>query len=185
MSTRSAPVVDEACPRGEAQIQFDELFRTHAAAVFAFARRRTSAEEADEVVSETFLVAWRRLTEVPDEPRAWLLGVARNCLLNRARTDRRQRGVQARLVSIAPTGATTPTPAATPAIDAALLEALAGLPASERDALTLLAWDELTPDEAAEVLGCSRAALYVRLHRARRRLRRVLERTPATEGDLT
>ena len=51
---------------------------------------------------------------------------------------------------------------------------LARLSPGERDAITLVAWEGLTPDEAAVALGCSRAAVYLRLHRARRRLRRDL-----------
>jgi RNA polymerase sigma-70 factor, ECF subfamily len=157
--------------------RLEQLFADHAVAVFAFARRRTSASDADEVVSETFLVAWRRLDDVPEHERAWLLGVARRVLANRTRAETRQLKLQLRLA----------TPVVDSAPDEAMQErvrqALDRLSPSDRDTLTLLAWEGLTPAELAVTLGCSRAAVYVRIHRARQRFAAVLS-TPATdEGD--
>jgi RNA polymerase sigma-70 factor (ECF subfamily) len=71
VTTPAEPSPDEASRRA----RLDALFTSHAAEVFAFARRRASRSEADDVVSETFLVAWRRLDAVPDRPLPWLLGV--------------------------------------------------------------------------------------------------------------
>jgi RNA polymerase sigma-70 factor (ECF subfamily) len=149
------------------ETRLEELFHEHGRAVWAYARRRASASDADEVVSETFLVAWRRLDDIPERPRPWLLGVARRCLANVERGAARQSAVQLRLAS-----QREPSPAESGS--GRVLEALASLTASEREVLTLLAWDELSPAEAAVVLGCSRAAVYLRLHRARRRLAALL-----------
>ena len=65
--------------------RFEALFRDHHPAVRAYARRRVPPEAVDDIVSETFLVVWRRLDDVPEPPLPWLLTVARNV----AGTERR------------------------------------------------------------------------------------------------
>lgn len=149
---------------------FEDLFAAHAGAVFAYARRRTTREAADDVVAETFLVAWRRCTEIPDNARPWLLGVARNVLANQRRADGRRAQLADRLSHL--TAVTAPDAAQLPVGNAAVVAALAQLPPTEREVLELLAWDGLTPSEAAVALDIPRATVYVRLHRARRRLSR-------------
>src|SRR5262249_55372607 len=59
-----------------------------------------------------------------------------------------------------------------------VLTALATLPEADRELLTLVAWHGLKPNEAAQVVGCSTAAYFVRLHRARRRLERAMADPP-------
>ena len=164
--------------------KLEDLFVQHGPTVYGFARRRASTAEAEEVVSDTFLVAWRRLDAVPADPLPWLLNVARNSLANHRRGEGRRQALRQRLSAVEPPAHDdTPTSVAD---DAAMSErvtrALAALPAAERDALTLVVWEELTPDEVATVLGCSRAAVYLRLSRARRRLRRALGDDPDLEG---
>jgi RNA polymerase sigma-70 factor, ECF subfamily len=171
VTSSTEPSPDEASRRAH----LDALFELHAADVFAFARRRASRSEAEDVVSETFLVAWRRLDVVPDHALPWLLGVARKVLANRRRADARQAALQSRLIPGG--GEVAGGPESTHPDTRFVLAALADLPAAERDAVTLLAWEGLTPAEAAIVLGCSRAAFYVRVHRARRRLARRLGTT--------
>jgi hypothetical protein len=58
--------------------RFDALFHEHHPAVQAYARRRVPPEVVDDIVSETFLVVWRRLDDVPEAPLPWLIAVARN-----------------------------------------------------------------------------------------------------------
>ena len=83
----------------------------------------------------------------------------------------RSLGSWASLVECWPTSVVrTVAKSATPTSDHTVLAAVASLSPAERDAITLIAWDGLSADEAAIVLGCSRAAFYVRVHRARRRL---------------
>jgi Sigma-70 region 2 len=65
--------------------RFAQVFDAHFRAVSAYALRRTTPAEAEDVVAETFLVAWRRLDELPEDPKAWLLGVARRILANQRR----------------------------------------------------------------------------------------------------
>ncbi|HEX5617729.1 MAG TPA: RNA polymerase sigma factor [Solirubrobacteraceae bacterium] len=155
---------------------FESVFRAHVGAVHAYALRRSDAATADEVVADTFLVCWRRFDRVPDDVLPWLYAVARRCLANRLRAGRRE---QARLAPAAPAG-TDPTADTYEQRARAreVLAALAGLPAKEREALQLCAWEGLTPAEGARVVGCTAAAFRVRLHRARRRLAATLDATP-------
>jgi DNA-directed RNA polymerase specialized sigma24 family protein len=121
---------------------------------------------ADDIVAETYLVAWRRLHDVPaDDPLPWLLVVARNLWLNQRRGDRRHLAMVRRL----PVPAPVPPPGE-PGELAPIRQALASLRPAEQEVLRLVAWDDLTPEQASTVLGCSPGAFRVRLHRARRRL---------------
>ncbi|WP_233526334.1 RNA polymerase sigma factor [Actinomadura spongiicola] len=138
--------------------------------VWAYAVSRAGRQVADEVVSETFAIAWRRLADIPDPALPWLLGVARNVLRDGHRAEVRHEAFVAEL------GRWTARPAEDIAEDVAerfaVLRAMAALPDGDREILILVAWQGLTPREAARVVGCSPAALRVRLHRARRRLTR-------------
>jgi RNA polymerase sigma-70 factor (ECF subfamily) len=176
--TKSATTTAPGAPATSVRRQqLEALFTEHGRAVFAFARRRATAADADDVVSETFLVAWRRLDDVPSEPLPWLLGVARKCLANVNRREGRQAALYQRLAEttrLSSAGLESPIDRdSSPAV----LDALSHLTVGERDVLTLLAWEGLTPDEAAVALGCSRATVYVRLHRARRRFSAALFQT--------
>lgn len=156
--------------------RFEILFHEHADAVLAYALRRSDPEIAQEVVSETFAVAWRRLGDIPDPALPWLLGVARRVLANSRRSTSRQRALALRL-------AQEPADAAYDSIgevDTRLSAraALALLPPTQREAIELVAWEGLSSAEAAELLACPRGVFAVRLHRARRRLQRHLSDPP-------
>lgn len=164
--------------------RLDELFTAHAGDVYAFAARRTSRSMAEDVVAETFLVAWRRLDSVPEPAKPWLLAVARRVLANQRRSAGRRLALVDRLAAGSPDEQTTV--ADRPSTRPEVLTALAALSPSDRDAITLIAWDGLEAEEAATVLGCTRAAFYVRFHRARKRLAAALEHPrhqPATSND--
>lgn len=157
---------------------FAALYRSLARRVFAYALRHSDDSTAQDVVSETFLIAWRRRAELPDDPLPWLLVVARNTLSNRRRREQHQdrlaRSV-GRLEQVASAGADHDV------IERqVVLAALAELSAFEREALLLVAWDGLTNSAAAQVAGCSVRAFEVRLSRARARLRRGMS-TPTAE----
>jgi RNA polymerase sigma-70 factor (ECF subfamily) len=149
--------------------------------VLAYAYRRTGPEDAEEVVAETFLIAWRRTGDLPADPVPWLLRTARNVIANRYRADRRGGELRARLGSQRP--AAVADPAERAAGDDAVRATMAALPEREREALALHVWDGLSNEQAAVVLGCSRTTFAVRLHRARTRLRKQLTVpvTPSTE----
>ncbi len=152
------------------EARFRRVCEAHTAAVLAYALRRTSRDDAADVVAETFLVAWRRLDDV-DEPTAlpWLYAVARNVLLSQQRAARRQQAIAERVA------AGLPEPGETPSGSPRVLDALAALSEGEREVLMLAAWEELSSREAARVLGCSATAYRIRLHRARKRLRERLD----------
>ena len=161
--------------RSERQRAFEELFATHYWAVRGYVLRRCRASVADDVLADTFLVAWRRFDSVPDDPLPWLLGVARRLLANQRRHERRRFRLDSRLRSANLVTDSAPEPPV--AIGADLAEALARLSEREREALLLVAWEGLEPNRAARVAGCSAAAFRVRLHRARRRLAAALSET--------
>src|ERR1039458_5760986 len=147
---------------------FERLFAAHYWAVRSYVLRRAPSAAVEDVVAETFLVAWRRPDAVRDDPLPWLFGVARRVLANQPRADRRRGALTARLQSLAgrPTLGWEP-PAE---MSAGLAAAMAELSAREREALLLVAWEGLDPGRAARAAGCSPAAFRVRLHRARRRV---------------
>ena len=154
----------------EREARFRRICDEHTAAVLAYALRRTSREDAADVVAETFLVAWRRLDDVDEQTAlAWLYAVARRVLLSQQRSTRRQQAIAERVAAGLPEA--TETPLGPPRI----LAALAALSESEREVLMLTAWEELSSGEAARVLGCSATAYRIRLHRARKRLRERLD----------
>ncbi|MEW9553529.1 RNA polymerase sigma factor [Nonomuraea sp. NPDC050783] len=146
--------------------------------VWAYVVSRAGRQVADEVVSETFAIAWRRLGDVPEPALPWLLGVARNVLRDNVRAEARRQALAAELRSWTEAG-----PAGDPAGDTAdqvaerlgVLRALAALGEDDREALLLVAWQGLSPKEAARVVGCSSAAFRVRLHRARKRLKEAMD----------
>ncbi|MEV6306357.1 sigma-70 family RNA polymerase sigma factor [Actinoplanes sp. NPDC051861] len=146
------------------------LWTEHAPRVLAYASRHVDADTAQDVVSETFLTAWRRLAAVPDDALPWLLVVARNTIANQRRSGRRQQRLAAQMERLRQI--TEPAPAADvlAAERAAVLDGLAALTPREREALLLIAWDGLEPAQAARVAGCSLPTFHVRLYRARRRL---------------
>jgi len=163
----------------EAMERFQALYADHHAAVYAYAVSRVGRQLADEVVSETFLVAWRRLADVPAPALPWLLTVARNTACSQFRGTARQRSIGAELRAwVTEAELSAPDVADEVAERAAVLAALAALPEADRELLTLVAWHGLKPAEAAQVVGCSTAAYFVRLHRARRRLERAMADPP-------
>jgi len=159
--------------------RFQALYAQHHARVYAYAVSRVGRQLADEVVSEVFLVAWRRLADVPAPALPWLLTVARNTACSQFRGSARQRSISAEMRAWV-TEAELSEPDVADAVSERLsvLTALAALPEADRELLTLVAWHGLKPNEAARVVGCSTAAYFVRLHRARRRLERAMADPP-------
>jgi RNA polymerase sigma-70 factor (ECF subfamily) len=169
----------------EREQRFDELYRTYFARVLAYALRRAPQEVAHDVVADTFLVAWRRLERLPDEPLPWLLAVARKTLANARRGDRRRNLLLGELEARDPTRHSQ-VGSSEPALELGeITVALGKLLEPDRELLQLVAWEGLTVVEAARVLGQSAATCRVRLHRARRRLVRELGREAAPEPFIT
>lgn len=152
--------------------RFEALYRAHAGAVRTYIARRSDPGGADDLVADVFVVAWRRLDQLPDEPLPWLLGVARRLLMNRRRGVARAQALARRILSEQPAPAAPPEGAAES--DGAVRRALAALSERDREALVLVAWEGLEPRQAAQVVGLSANAFAARLSRARRRFARAL-----------
>jgi RNA polymerase sigma factor (sigma-70 family) len=133
----------------------------------AYARRHVAPDEVHDVVAETFLVAWRRWDDVTDPPIAWLLATARKVVGNQRRARDRRRALHDRLALLGSAAASADDAGLVADDRSAALGALAALPEQQREALLLLAWDGLTPDQAAAVLGVRPGTFRVRVHRAR------------------
>ena len=148
-----------------------------------FLARRTDPATADDVLSETLLVCWRRFEELPAEPLPWAYAVARNCLANAERGARRRQRLAARISVVDPPASAVPGPGdAADGGDAEVAEALARLREDDAELLRLWAWERLAPAEIAAVLGITPNAASIRLHRARARLREQLRKAGAAAG---
>jgi RNA polymerase sigma-70 factor, ECF subfamily len=154
----------------------DQVWARHSGAVFAYAARRLGRERAEDVVADTFVVAWRHREDRPRDELPWLLAVARRVIGERYRAEERWQRLQARASQ---NGSAADPGEASRA--AAAREVLAGLDAAEREVLLLAAWDGLSSHEAAAVLGTSPAAYRMRLARSRRHLRRAMAEAGLTD----
>jgi RNA polymerase sigma-70 factor (ECF subfamily) len=162
--------------------RFRAVYRENRPAVLGYAVRRVdeSADAAD-VVAETFLVAWRRLDDVPSGPlaRAWLFAVARRVLANHRRGAVRRRLLADRLRGVldehVQLGEVSGAGDGTDRAVAAVREAVERLSEDDRELLRLTSWEGLSPTELATAMEIPPSTVRVRLHRARHRLRAVLE----------
>ena len=147
-----------------------ELFTAHSVELTGFAVRRVGASAAGDVVSETFLIAWQRLASVaPDHPREWLYAVASNVIRHHFRTAYRHDKLVDRMSQDLQVASAEVSQAARVETQLLIGTALSKLSARDQEVLLLAQWDQLSQVEIARVLGCTVAAVKVRLHRARRR----------------
>lgn len=156
--------------------RFEEIYAANHDPILAYVLRRSgSGEDAADALAETFLTAWRRLEDIPagDRARLWLFGVARRVLANQRRGERRRSALSVRLRADLVQAIRDGGPRSE---HAAVSAAFDSLPERDRELLSLAAWEGLDAGEIAEVLGCSRSAARVRMHRARQRFARELQR---------
>ena len=143
---------------------FERCFERNYGDVARYCARRTgSVEDAEDAATEVFAIAGRRRDALPTAPddRLWLFGIARRVLANAARAERRRARLTERLKAEPALGHVEP---------AGLAQALAELPAADRELLLLTGWEGLTPAEIARVLKRPAALISRRLYRARKRL---------------
>lgn len=166
------------------QTRFTAIYEAHWRAVYAYlVRRGLAPEDAADLVSATFLTAWTKVSEIPvgSFESAWLIATARNHLANFHRksiTVSRNASV-----SSEPMGVTCPSEVVVGFFEERRIwNAISGLPEADRELVTLVAWDGLTPAQASLVLGISRSAGRVRLHRARKRLAVLLANEPSPKS---
>lgn len=156
---------------------FRDIYEECYPRVLAYATSLVGRQIGEDVTSETFTVAWRRVRDLPEPALPWLLGVARNLVRELRRRDSHQYALAAEEAQRISSGARADVGdvAAVVTERQAALQALASLPEADRELLTLIAWHGLSAKHAARVLGCTTTTLTVRLYRARRRLERALE----------
>ncbi|MER5646292.1 RNA polymerase sigma factor [Streptosporangium sp. NPDC002524] len=154
--------------------RFEAVYDAYYPAIHQYAARRAgSPDDTTDVISETFLTAWRRIGDVPEGEEAllWLYGVARRVLANQRRGASRRAVLAERLrgelAADRPVG-----PVELDHVRAAFDE----LPERDREVLALACWEGLTSERIARVVGCTAIAARTRLHRARKRLAAALER---------
>ncbi|MFJ5774260.1 RNA polymerase sigma factor [Streptomyces sp. NPDC093094] len=173
--------IQEQEPARTRERRYEALARVVAAPLHRYLLRRAEAGQVDDVLAETMLVLWRRLDEMPGMPEGaapgaddvlpWCYGVARGCLANARRAERRRLRLVERL-----TRAASPSPPADPGDHGELHDALGTLGETDREVVLLWAWEELKPRAIAEVTGLSPNAVSIRLHRAKKKLAAALER---------
>ena len=165
---------------------FTGLYNRYYQRVLRYALQHVDPGVAEDVASETFLIAWRRLAEVPPVPLPWLLAVARNLLRQQFGHARRRRRLADHIAALTSERDLIAWDAGEHVVErAAALEALAALPADDVETLTLVTWHGLSAAEAAAVVGCSPRAFTVRLHRARKRLADALRVTDQSRAHST
>lgn len=150
---------------------FEALYTASYPDIAGYVRRRVPGPEADDVIAHAFTVAWHRFDRIlrPPRDRLWLFGVARNCVADHQRAERRRLRLRARLMADAATAA--PAAAEPDARHEPVLAAIAALRPADREALRLVLWEDLSHAEAAAVLGCSVNAFELRYRRARNAVR--------------
>lgn len=148
--------------------RFERFYYAHHDRVAAYLLSRARRDHAQDALARTFEVAWRRFAEIPQPALPWLLGVARRVLAEQRRAEGRRDALVERIAGNVP--ADGGDHAQTLATRELVASALAQLSERQREAVLLVAWDGLSQQDAATVVGCSRVAFAVRLHRARARL---------------
>jgi RNA polymerase sigma factor (sigma-70 family) len=164
--------------------EFTELFRRHAPCIQRYVTRRLGPDAADDIVAETFLLAFRqrdRYDQDRADARPWLYGICTNLI-------GRHRRAEVRLYrALARTGADPVTESFTDRVDdrvsassanKQIAAALAKLSAELRDTLLLAAWSDLSYEEIAAALNVPVGTVRSRLSRARSKLRTILPQEP-------
>ncbi|MEN8114494.1 MAG: sigma-70 family RNA polymerase sigma factor [Actinomycetota bacterium] len=151
---------------------FEKLYISSYDAVLRYCLRRTSHEDALDAAAETFVVAWRRRSDIPeDRYLPWLYGVARKVLANQRRSIGRYDNAVAELRVVGNPGPEQPETQVVRNQDAQeMVEALGHLRPADREIIALAGWEELGRDEIAVALGCTPNAITKRLNRALDRL---------------
>jgi RNA polymerase sigma-70 factor, ECF subfamily len=179
MARGVSPRATSTAPRRE---RFRAIYEANYAAILGYTLRRCpDPDDAADVVSETFLIAWRRLDAVPvDDARLWLYGTARRVLSNQRRGSRRRRQLGERLREDLRRAA--PVAQEVEGRLASVAAAFSRLSFPDREVIGLAAWEGLDATELGQALGCTATAARIRLHRARRRLRRNLDENMGPEA---
>lgn len=169
----------------QARTTFELAYADHVREVLGYCLRRTRHAEAHDAVAEVFAIAWRRVSELPEEPETlpWLYGVAANVLKNQNRSTRRTLNLRIKIGSQASERDPGPeTQAIRQATHNEVAQAIGLLKPKYRDVIRLVEWEGLTRNDVAEIMGISRAAVDQRFHRAYQHLARRLDHLLLDDG---
>lgn len=172
--TSDSDLIRESYTRPEV---FAALFDRYAGTLYRYVVRRLGPEAADDLVGETFLIAFSRRSSYRLEhldARPWLFGIITKLISRHRRTE----AARYRALRRSPVETEVECPAdrvvtgvTAMAARARLAPALAALPARDRDVLLLIAWGDLSYAEAAQALDIPIGTVRSRLNRARRKIR--------------
>jgi RNA polymerase sigma-70 factor (ECF subfamily) len=173
------------------EARFVDLYDRYQRFVASYCARRTSPERVDDAVSDVFLTAWRRIGEMPggDATLPWLYGVAYKVLGHQWRSSSRRRALDEKLQSLGVEAVTSPDEFLVIREESEqVFAALSRLTAIDKEILLLAAWEELSHQETADVLGIKTDAVRQRFQKAKKRLAKEFNRpnreiidTPAAE----
>jgi RNA polymerase sigma-70 factor (ECF subfamily) len=180
-------ILRDLAPSSEAA-DIEQVFRREAPALLGyFVRRVTPAEDAADLVSETFLAAWkspRRETVPPEALRPWLFGIARKVLSQHRRGKHRRSALSERLRTSVRTdlaaGLDGTATISDPHLSEHVRQLISYLPSIDREIITLVYWEGFTQEEVATIVGKRAVTVRSRLSRARSLLRSQLTES----GDL-
>ncbi|GAA4514826.1 MULTISPECIES: RNA polymerase sigma factor [Nonomuraea] len=169
---------------------FAELFDRYSGMLYRYVSRRLGpGGPAEDLVGETFLVAFSRRGSYDlahADARPWLFGILTKLVSRHHRTE----AARYRALRRAPVEPDVESPAdrvaagvTAQAAGPGLASALAALPAKDRDVLLLIAWGDLTYEEAARALGVPIGTVRSRLNRGRRKVRAALGDTNPMLGE--
>ena len=181
-----AMVRTERASRGTPENRFRSAYRTYYRQVYVYFRRRTDIESARDGCADTFLVAWRRIDDLPNEPEtlAWLYGVARRVLANQWRTRKRTTRLRDRLMGFGSESAPSPETLVVRAPHIQnVLDALDRLKPIDREVLLLSEWEDQSHKEIAATVGCKPHAVDQRIYRAKHRLEAELRRIESDSSE--
>lgn len=179
---------DFAVARPAADARFRMMYDATYQDVFAYCLRRSNVEDAKDATADVYLVAWRRIDDIPtgDEALPWLYGTARKVLANQRRSRSRRGNLAAKIRNEASPNRSTPeTTVVRREQDQEILDALGGLRESDREVIRLALWEELPHSDIGKILCCSDRAVTMRLHRATKRLGRQLRRVTGSQIDFS
>lgn len=159
-----------------ARWRLQSMFEAHGEKILLYFLRRTDRDSARDGASDTFLVAWRRIDDIPPgRELPWLYGVARRVLSQQRRAHRRRMRLHRKLETVGPDDVPGPeTVVLRNAECQEVVKALQRMRPDDQELLQLAIWDELSHSDIAEILRCSPHAVDQRVHRAIRRLAREL-----------
>jgi RNA polymerase sigma-70 factor (ECF subfamily) len=158
--------------------RFEAIWRQHRRHVLAYCLRRASSADAEDACAETFLVVWRRIEEIPPDPRTLLAlyGIARRVLSNQSRSFHRRGRLHTKLNSLGVAPVADPLHVVVQSVDDRVVsDAVHRLKPTDREIVMLDVWEDLSRAEIAEVMGMTRSAIDQRIHRAYQKLARSLE----------